>query len=46
LDPAYAFTHRYRFAPTQDGVINPGVSVEYCFHPYFDIDKRGEAACR
>ncbi len=47
LDPAYTLTARYRFLETPEGeAANTGVSLDYCFHPYFDIDRSAEEACQ
>lgn len=46
LDPAYTFYENYRLEMLEeDGVINEGVSVEYCYNPYLNIDNRGQEGC-
>jgi hypothetical protein len=46
LDPAWAISLRYRLEPNTGEVVNANVSLDYCFHPYFDIDRRGQAGCQ
>lgn len=46
LDPAWTISSQYRLEPNDGETVNPNVSLEYCYHPYFDINRRGQEGCQ